>query len=1040
MRYRPLLMILLCGGLRAQPPAESGYTRYTRLEGLSNNYVSGIVQDSLGYIWVATHKGLNRFDGRFFTSYYTGSPDIPLPANAINLLKMQDEEMIGATVAGAFAFNTVDHRYLPLVAPVDSVLSFWANNVYEASRDGRGDYVLSTKTGLYVFDPAGKVIDRYDHYHSADAGRIELWYGGSLYTTPDGSVLHEHLSGFSHYDPVLNSIDTLYGNKHPRLAAAIASHAENQVCYAEYQTTLYIFNPVRNTLDLFDLRDSSLVRVNLPFDGKTELDENSSQLFILNDSLLAFTGKQNGFFLMTYDKTAQTLHLSGPKRFDSHQCTVVFLDRESRLWVGTDEGLYKQNLANPLFEAFDLAAESPEAASRNIRAIYADRDYLYIGLRDNGGILVLDKTTKRLKRHVLFCEKGSYCNSIGFFIPFNADTLWVGTSLGLYWLDKHDFSSGMVETPPELRVIKDGIATCFAEDRQGRIWMSFVGLNKVECYDRRSRTWSEVSAEKQPLMRITFCFSITEDKDGNMWFGGDGICRWNARKQAIDTLIPYARVGSVLRNYVSLLDCDAKDNLWLYSPDNGILRFDIIHGSMVMEKAENEITDGAVLSNTSIIHDTLWLATESGMLAFDIRDRSVRLFPFGEGLPPLTMTNDAKAVYYDSAGRLFYLASRRNLFMFRPRTINSSEKVPRLFIDAIGTGGGILPENKDRIDLGYPDNSVIVSFNAVNFSNPEGNRFAYQVSPSADEGWHLLNWQRSVTFSNLSSGNYHIRIKLFSANNRWPEQYKDILLVVHPPIWRNGWFLTAVAVAVLLLIAVLYRNRVARIRERLSLDQQVAEYEMKALHAQMNPHFIFNALNSIREMILHEDNRNASRYLSRFAILIRLNLEHSKQTFITLRQNIDYLEAYLEMEQLRFADFSYRIEVSERLDTNDVKLAPMLIQPLVENAIWHGLLPKAADKWVRIGFFNRHGRLICEIEDSGIGIRQSLKNKTESQAAHQSVGIGNIRRRMEVLNEKYHISCSLTIMDKSDIPDRTDSGTLIILELPAHEEEEFMMN
>ncbi|WP_431216115.1 histidine kinase [Puia sp. P3] len=98
----------------------------------------------------------------------------------------------------------------------------------------------------------------------------------------------------------------------------------------------------------------------------------------------------------------------------------------------------------------------------------------------------------------------------------------------------------------------------------------------------------------------------------------------------------------------------------------------------------------------------------------------------------------------------------------------------------------------------------------------------------------------------------------------------------------------------------------------MSLDRQVAEYEMKALHAQMNPHFIFNSLNSIKEMILHQDTRNASLYLSRFAQLIRLNLEHSRKTFITLRQNIEYLESYLEMEQLRFADFDYHIVIQKK--------------------------------------------------------------------------------------------------------------------------------
>jgi LytS/YehU family sensor histidine kinase len=233
-----------------------------------------------------------------------------------------------------------------------------------------------------------------------------------------------------------------------------------------------------------------------------------------------------------------------------------------------------------------------------------------------------------------------------------------------------------------------------------------------------------------------------------------------------------------------------------------------------------------------------------------------------------------------------------------------------------------------------------------------------------------------------------------------------------------------------------YRYRMARVREKPNLDKQVAECEMKALHAQMNPHFIFNALNSIREMILRDDNRNASRYLSRFARLIRLNLEHSRQTFISLQQNIEYLESYLEMEQLRFPDFAFRIDVSRELDVNEVRLAPMLIQPLFENAIWHGLLPKDNDKWVQIRFFRDARRLVCEIEDNGIGIRQSLHNKTSGHQTHRSLGINNIQERIAVLNEKYRIRCSLVIRDKTEIGGHTDTGAIITLVFPAHEEEE----
>ena len=149
---------------------------------------------------------------------------------------------------------------------------------------------------------------------------------------------------------------------------------------------------------------------------------------------------------------------------------------------------------------------------------------------------------------------------------------------------------------------------------------------------------------------------------------------------------------------------------------------------------------------------------------------------------------------------------------------------------------------------------------------------------------------------------------------------------------------------------------------------------MKALHAQMNPHFIFNSLNSIKEMILHQDTRNASLYLSRFAHLIRLNLEHSRKTFITLRQNVEYLESYLEMEQLRFADFSYHIGIGHEVDPDEIRIAPMLIQPLVENAIKHGT--QSAPPWhIEIQGFIENQQWQITVKDNGPGFSpESLAN------------------------------------------------------------------
>src|SRR6201999_4560146 len=117
------------------------------------------------------------------------------------------------------------------------------------------------------------------------------------------------------------------------------------------------------------------------------------------------------------------------------------------------------------------------------------------------------------------------------------------------------------------------------------------------------------------------------------------------------------------------------------------------------------------------------------------------------------------------------------------------QKMPALFIDGLNTGKGAVPACTEKIDLSNLDTSLQINFNAVNFTNPEGNRFAYRGTPSTDTSWRLLNWQRSISFSNLEPGEYHVSIKLFSANNRWPDQVKSLLIVVHPPFWKQWWFM-----------------------------------------------------------------------------------------------------------------------------------------------------------------------------------------------------------------------------------------------------------
>jgi LytS/YehU family sensor histidine kinase len=244
-------------------------------------------------------------------------------------------------------------------------------------------------------------------------------------------------------------------------------------------------------------------------------------------------------------------------------------------------------------------------------------------------------------------------------------------------------------------------------------------------------------------------------------------------------------------------------------------------------------------------------------------------------------------------------------------------------------------------------------------------------------------------------------------------------------------------VKILTTIATLVGNKIIQIESEQSLaikqkeialiNQQLAEAQLSALQTQMNPHFIFNSLNSIKGMILENKQQKASRYLSKFAQMIRMTLNQSKEIFTTMCENLEHLENYLEMEKLRFDDsFTFRIIVGESIDKEDILIPTLMIQPLAENAIWHGLMPKDGEKKLRICFSRMDETISCTIEDNGIGINRSDQLKSLIKQTHQSVGLNNIRNRIKIMNEKYDIGCSLDITDLNELSEEK-TGTCALL-------------
>jgi LytS/YehU family sensor histidine kinase len=197
----------------------------------------------------------------------------------------------------------------------------------------------------------------------------------------------------------------------------------------------------------------------------------------------------------------------------------------------------------------------------------------------------------------------------------------------------------------------------------------------------------------------------------------------------------------------------------------------------------------------------------------------------------------------------------------------------------------------------------------------------------------------------------------------------------------------------------------------------------------MNPHFIFNSLNSVNNFIAKNDERSANKYLSDFSKLMRAVLKNSDMNFIPLETEISTLELYLGLEHFRFNDkFDFRLEVSDDIDKNRLMVPPMLVQPYIENAIWHGLRYKEDKGLLNVRFFLEKGQLVCTVHDNGIGRKKSAELKTEHQKGYQSTGIRNTKERIEILNRLHKTALDIKISDLEMNGEPT--GTLVRITLP----------
>jgi two-component sensor histidine kinase len=346
-----------------------------------------------------------------------------------------------------------------------------------------------------------------------------------------------------------------------------------------------------------------------------------------------------------------------------------------------------------------------------------------------------------------------------------------------------------------------------------------------------------------------------------------------------------------------------------------------------------------------------------------------------------------------------------------------------------------------ELSLRYNQNTISIEAGIIDYYSRRKGKTRYKLEQNGKEGDWQYPADNIIRYESLSPGSYRLVVQSSNVNNEFNSPEKILLINISPAFWNTWWFRV---IALCCLIGIVYGIVRLRLQQRFQqqladserekqiaeLKQQKMEMEMQALRAQMNPHFIFNSLNSINRFILQNNRGQASEYLTKFSRLVRMILQNSQASLISLESELESLRLYLEMEALRFNyHFSYKISVADDLDVEMLKVPPLIVQPYVENAIWHGLMHKEEGGRLEIEVSEENEHLFLKIIDDGIGRKRAAELASKSATKHKSMGLRITSERIAMMQSPDGTESPVRVNDLVNA-DGSAAGTEVIIKMP----------
>lgn len=444
-------------------------------------------------------------------------------------------------------------------------------------------------------------------------------------------------------------------------------------------------------------------------------------------------------------------------------------------------------------------------------------------------------------------------------------------------------------------------------------------------------------------------------------------------------------------------------------------------------------TKNGLLSNqTTIVRgdgDDLWIVTEKGIQLLNTANNTFKNLTKKDGIDSYNII-DLKI-----ADNTIWFISNLGLFSAQKDKIFKKQTVAEPYFTSVSIADSIHPLQK-KYNLNYSDKKIKIGFNATGFKSSENTQYLYKLKGLNNEWESLTKGINEVTYNSLPQGNYTFQIKTIEGNQS--STIKELQFNVKGALYKRPWFIAISAITLISLVILYYRRliRKQKEKEKIATEQQQNELEktllkLENLRSQMNPHFVFNALNSIQDYIITNEKDLAGDYLGKFADLIRMYLEQSSKQKISLQEEIDTLNQYLELEKLRFEDkLSYKIYVDHTIDTNGIEIPTMLIQPYVENALKHGLLHKKNKGNLSVNITKNSDKthLICTIIDDGVGRERAIAIKKKQFKPYKSFATKATQNRVELLN--YNKANKITVVIENLNDNKIYTGTKVTLKIP----------